>query len=82
MNPERLQALAYDLFDLLERYEIDVDQFGLNIKVPSDYFETIKANFPKAAAAGLDFVVSENGTDWTITIGRPLDWQRKTDETE
>lgn len=69
MDKEQLGKLAQDVRNLLQKYDIPVEGFVMNILVPEEYYQTIKENFPDRHA--MDVIVGSGEENWSIDITRP-----------
>jgi hypothetical protein len=66
MDSEQLDMLAQDVMDLLKQYKIPAEVFTMRIRVPREYYETIKENFPDRHP--IDRIVGKGEENWAINI--------------
>ncbi|MBN1285961.1 MAG: hypothetical protein JXB47_11230 [Anaerolineae bacterium] len=70
ITEQDLNALAKDIFKLLERYGIEAELFSLGIRVPQAYYHAIKENFPAPTYRHPlnDTGLSVGDEEWAILI--------------
>ena len=67
MDEQKTEQFSREVFDLIQRYGIDVQRFNMNIFVSDAYFESIKANFT-IRSQNFDYAVYANGDDWSLSF--------------
>jgi hypothetical protein len=66
MNPDKLREIAGKLQQVFEEAGVEVEMFNLKIRVPREYYQSIKANFPDRHS--IDMILGVGERDWSIDL--------------